>query len=280
MRLDYVNVFMSIVGSSLAWRSAEHDLRLPEMRIDVALLPGQTPEHSRSICIVIDVLRASSSIVTLLEGGASPVIAAASIENARALHERLPVYLLCGEKDGLPPEGFNYGNSPAEFSRLDFSNRGAILATSNGTRMLAAVAEAPAVLVGCLLNRAAVAEAALRIALERDLDIAVVCSAAYGGSTFVLEDAVGAGAIIDACLRTDASAEGSDAARFAADAFVTAARDLPGAVAAAYHARELSEAGFTEGVSHCARLDVSTVAPLLTRGEDGVLTLKARLPEA
>jgi 2-phosphosulfolactate phosphatase len=146
--------------------------------------------------------------------------------------------------------------------------------------MLAALAEAPTVLVGCLLNRTAVAEAALRIALERDLDIAVVCSAAYEGSTFVLEDALGAGAIIDACLRTDASVEASDAARFAAAAFVSAARDLSAAVASAYHAGELSEAGFAEDVSYCARLDVSTVAPLLTRGEDGVLTLRDRLPEA
>ncbi|HLC28053.1 MAG TPA: 2-phosphosulfolactate phosphatase [Dehalococcoidia bacterium] len=250
------------------------------MRIDVALLPGQIGNHSRSVCVVVDVLRASSSIVTLFERGASPVIAANSIENARALHERLPGYLLCGEKNGLPPGGFDYGNSPAEFSCLDLKGRGAILATSNGTRMLAALARAPAVLVGCLLNRTAIAEATLLVARERGLDIAAVCSAAYGGSTFVIEDALGAGAIIDACLRAEASVEASDAARFAADAFVTAARDLPAAVASAYHARELSEAGFTKDVSYCARLDVSTVAPLLTRGEDGVLTLRARLPEA
>jgi 2-phosphosulfolactate phosphatase len=236
----------------------------------------------------VDVLHASSSIVTLFERGASPAIAAASIENARALHERLPGYLLCGEKDGLPPGGFDYGNSPSEFSRLDLEGRGAILATSNGTRMLAALAKAPAVLVGCLLNRTAIAEAALLVAQERGLDIAAVCSAALrpgsgqapGGSTFVLEDALGAGAIIDACLRVDASVEASDAARFAADAFVTAARDLPAAVASAYHARELSEAGFAEDVSYCAQLDVSSLGPALERVEDGVLALRARLPQA
>lgn len=249
------------------------------MRIDVALVPSLELDRARSICVVVDVLRASSSIVTLIERGATPVIAAASIENARALHERLPGYLLCGEKDGVPPAGFDYGNSPAEFSRLDLEGRGAILATSNGTRMLAALAKAPAVLVGCLLNRTATAEAALLVAREAGLDIAAVCPAAYGESTFVLEDALGAGAIIDACLTADASVEATDAARFAAAAFVTAARDLPAAVASAYHARELSEAGFAEDVSYCARLDVSTVAPLLARGEDGVITLKARCPK-
>ena len=170
------------------------------MRIEVALLPTQTFDSSRSACIVVDVLRASSSIVTLLERGASPVIAAAGIDYALALHGRLPDYLLCGERGGLPPRGFDYGNSPAKFSRLALVGRGAILATSNGTRLLAELADAPAVIVGCLLNRTAAAGAAIAIARERDLDVAVVCSAAYGGTTFVLEDALGAGAIVDAAL--------------------------------------------------------------------------------
>ena len=185
------------------------------MRIDVALLPRQVPDHSRSVYIVVDVLRASSSLVTLLEQGASPVIAAAGIEDARVLRSRLPEYLLCGEKGGLPPAGFDYGNSPAEFSRVELTGRGAILATSNGTRMLAALAPAPAVLVGCLLNRTAAAEAALRVARKQELDIAVICSAALGGSTFVLEDALGAGAVVEAALEAEASLEASDAARFA-----------------------------------------------------------------
>jgi len=251
------------------------------MRIEVSLFPAQTFDASRSVCIVVDVLRASSSIVTLLERGASPVVAAAGIDEARALHGRLPDYLLCGERGGLPPRGFDYGNSPAEFSRLALAGRGAILATSNGTRLLAQLAQAPAVLVGCLLNRVAAASAAIAIARERDLDVAVVCSAAYGGTTFVLEDALGAGAIVDAALSAEPSLEAGDAARFARDAFL-AARDLSAAVASAYHANELIEAGFEEDVAYCARLDVSTVVPSLRRGEDGPLTLlpvAAQLPE-
>lgn len=253
------------------------------MRIDVALLPAQTFDNSRSICIVVDVLRASSSIVTLLERGASPVIAAANVEEARALNGHLTEYLLCGERGGLPPPGFDYGNSPAEFSRLALGDRGAILATSNGTRLLAQLADAPAVLVGCLLNRTAAAKAALKIARERDLDIAVVCSAAYGGATFVLEDALGAGAIVDAAICAASDIEAADAARFVRDAFLSAARDLPAAVASAYHAKELTEAGFAADVVYCARLDASAVVPELRREEDRSLALRpfaARLPEA
>jgi len=243
------------------------------MRIDVALLPNQQLDVSASVCVVVDVLRASSSIVTLLEGGASPVIAASDVEEARTLHQRLPQHVLCGEKGGLPPEGFNYGNSPAEFSRLDLEGRGAILATSNGTRLLAALAGAPAVVVGCLLNRAAAARAALRIAGERRLDITLVCSAAYGGSTFVLEDALGAGAIVDAAIAADEGLEAADAARFCREAFLSASRDLPDAISSSYHARELTESGFGEDVAYCARVDVSGAVPMLELGEDGTLGL-------
>lgn len=246
------------------------------MRIEVGLLPSQTTDVFRAVSVVVDVLRASSSIVTLLESGASRMVAAASVEEARALKERLADHLLCGERGGLPPEGFDCGNSPAEFSRLNLADRGVILATSNGTRLLAALADAPEVLVGCLLNRTACARAGLRIACERGLDISVVCSAAYGGSTFVLEDALGAGAIVDAAMAADETLECGDAARFARDAFVTASRDLMAAVASSYHARELAEAGFAADVQYCARLDVSEVVPVLERGEDGVLVVRGQ----
>jgi 2-phosphosulfolactate phosphatase len=251
------------------------------MHIDVALLPGQMTDDSRALYIVVDVLRASSSIVTLLEREAARVVAASSIHDARSLKSQLPDHLLCGERGGLPPEGFDYGNSPAEFSRAELAGRAVILVTSNGTRTMAALADASAVLVGCLLNRTACARIALALARERGLDISVVCSAAYGGSAFVLEDALGAGAIVDAAMSADSTLEVGDAARFARDAFVSDSRDLAAAVASAHHARELVETGFGEDVAYCARLDVSEVVPVLERGEDGSLLLRptARLPQ-
>jgi 2-phosphosulfolactate phosphatase len=247
------------------------------MQVDVALLPGQKFDPARCVCVVVDVLRASSSIVTLLERGAACVVAARDIGEARRLHERLPDHLLCGEKDGLPPPGFDHGNSPSEFARLDLGGRAVILATANGTRIMSALAkEAPVVLVGCLLNRSAIAAAAIGRAQERGLDVAVVCSAAYGGSVFVLEDALGAGAIADAAARNDASPALADAARFARGAFNIAQPRIGGAVRSAYHAQELVDAGFADDVAYCAQLDVSRVAPLVEVAEDGVLRITAR----
>ena len=245
-----------------------------ETQIDVALLPGQAFNPATNVCIIVDVLRASSSIVTLLERGCESVVAAADTRAARELHKWLPDHLLCGEEHGLPPKGFAYGNSPSEFSRLDLTGKRAILATSNGTRVLAATAaEAAVVLVGCLLNRTAAAQAAVEIAHKRALGVAIISSAAHGGGKFVLEDALGGGAIADAALRLP-NTEAADAARFAADAFRQSASDIEGEVRSAYHSQELIDAGLGEDVAYCAQVDVSSVAPMLERSEDGFFRLK------
>lgn len=226
------------------------------------------------MCVVVDVLRASSTIVTLLEQGVEAVIPAASVEEARALHERLPDHVLCGERGGLPPPGFDYGNSPVEFASLPLEGRAVILATSNGTRLLDRLAASPAVLVGALLNREAVAQAALRLAPERGCGVTVVAASAPDGVPIALEDALGAGAIAEAALRLDPSLDPSDAALFARDAFLSRAGDLAAALASSRHGRELIDAGLGEDVSYCSRLDVSRVVPRLERGEDGVLALR------
>ena len=90
----------------------------------------------------------------------------------------------------------------------------------------------------------------------------------------MLEDALGAGAIVDAAMAAEPRLEAGDAARFARDAFVTASRDLARALGSAYHARDLAAAGLEEDVAYCARLDVSEVVPALERGEDEMLVVR------
>ncbi len=245
------------------------------MRLDVALLPGQSTDYARSVCIIVDVLRASSSIVTILDRGAAEVLPAQNIDAARSLHSQFPGHILCGEQGGLPPDGFDYGNSPSEFSRLDLSAKPVILATSNGTRVLALVAEtAAAVLIGAAINRTAAAKAALEVARDRGLDIAVICSAAHSGATFVLEDALGAAAIADAAATADPSLQLSDAARFARDSFLQSASEIPAVIRSAYHAQELVDIGLADDVAYCAQIDKSPTVPILERGDEGLLVLR------
>jgi 2-phosphosulfolactate phosphatase len=247
------------------------------MRIDVALLPDLVANED-SVFAVVDVLRASSAIVTLLERGVPAVIPAASVEQARELRERLPDHLLCGERNSLPPPGFDHGNSPTEFAALEPRGRSAILATSNGTRVLARLAAAPAVLVGSLLNREATAKAMLALSAERGRDATVVCAGSAYATSLALEDALGAGAIVEAALRFEGSLQPSDAALLARDAFLARRGDLPSALASSDHGSELMAAGFSVDIAYCARLDVSSAVPLLRRDEDGLLKLAPLRP--
>ena len=161
------------------------------LALDVAFLPGEAASLEGRVAVVIDVLRASSTIVTLFDRGAASIGLAASVEEARSEPKQvLGPRVLCGEVGGLPPYGFDYGNSPTEFAQLDFSGKHVVMATTNGTAAVRACARASAVLVGCLLNANAVIRECLN--LLGDLQgLALVCAGRQG--QFVLDDAVAAG---------------------------------------------------------------------------------------
>ncbi len=249
------------------------------MRLDVVPVPALLIDLSGQVCIVVDVLRASSTIVTMLERGAQEVLLAPTIEEARSLHRELPRYLLCGEEGGLPPSGFDYGNSPSEFSALDLKGQRAILCTSNGTRAILAAAGAPLVLVGCLLNATAVASAAWREASARGLGIAVVCAGEEGSSAFAAEDALGAGAIVDAIVdssrRWPTALQLTDEARAAVEYYRAQRGREETALEETAHGRDLLALGFGQDLAFCARRDKFSAVPCLERDERERLVLRA-----
>jgi 2-phosphosulfolactate phosphatase len=171
------------------------------VRLDVASLPSLLREPRASVCLVIDALRASSSMVTLLAGGVREIVVAESVAAARRL---------AGEENGLAPRAFDFGNSPSEFDRADLRDRRLVLATTNGTRALRRLTPSPLVLVGALLNASAAVETLLSEAAERQLDAALVCAGIEQGKAVSLEDTFVAGARVDRFaavprLRRDAS---------------------------------------------------------------------------
>jgi 2-phosphosulfolactate phosphatase len=165
------------------------------MILSVALLPELAGDISNSVCIVIDVLRATTVVATLFERGCPRVYTAASHDVARSF-ARSNGYELAGETGGLKEPDFDYGNSPTEFYGLDFTNRPVVISTTNGTRAVTAVSSAPAVLLGAAVNRMAVSRAAWQSALQNERDIVVVCSGT--NRQFTLEDATVAGLYVEA----------------------------------------------------------------------------------
>ena len=164
------------------------------MQLNVFFTPaeiGANESQPDDIYIVVDVIRATTTMAVMFDQGAARVLAAATVEQAREAALKVPGRLLCGERNVKPLPGFDYGNSPVQFSQLDLSGRELILTTTNGTRAFHACPTQTTRLAGCFYNAQAVMSHALKLALERNSNIALVCSGELG--YFALDDAVCAG---------------------------------------------------------------------------------------
>jgi 2-phosphosulfolactate phosphatase len=214
--------------------------------VHVAFTPGEAGEAP--LGIVVDVLRATSTIAQALASGHARVFCCAEIEEARALREELGEGLLGGERGAVRIEGFDVGASPREF--LSPSSDPLVLSTTNGTRtILRAAGACEEVVLGSLLNLEAVA----RAAQERGEDVAVVCAGFKGA--FALDDAYCAGRIVQLL-----DAERSDAA-LAAELVAQAFPDA----SAGLNARTYGPPGLEEDIAFCARESVLDVVPRLAR---------------
>ncbi len=116
----------------------------------------------RAVAVVVDALRASATAAALLHAGAVEILAVPTVEGALAAHGERPGALLYGERGGLPPEGFDYGNSPAEAHHA--AGRRVVFTTTTGAGRLGQCAGARAVLMGTVVNASAAVGAALRLA--------------------------------------------------------------------------------------------------------------------
>lgn len=143
--------------------------------------------------VVIDVLRATSVMVTALGHGASRIITCREVDEARQLSQQFASRpLLCGERGCQPIDGFDLGNSPAEYERKRVEDRVLVLTTTNGTRAIAAVERVPRLLIASFLNLSAVVDAVTQF--QR---VHLVCAGTEGHVT--LEDVLLAGAILWKC---------------------------------------------------------------------------------
>jgi 2-phosphosulfolactate phosphatase len=154
---------------------------------------------SRTTCVVFDILRATTSMITALANGAVAVLPVAGIPEALALRRRRPDLLLAGERDGLPIRAaqtggidFEFGNSPREFTSDKVRGKTIVTTTTNGTRALKACARAQTTLVGSFLNLTPVADWMTRHPSD---GLVVVCSGTFEQAAY--EDVMAAGALLD-----------------------------------------------------------------------------------
>ena len=221
------------------------------MRVHVAFTPAE--EVSAPVGIVVDVLRATSTITQALSAGYRRVLCCAEIDEARTVAAGEGNAVLGGERKTVRIDGFDFGNSPREFTEPAAETL--VLTTTNGTRLLLAAAErCNLVLVGSLLNLAAVAQAAREQGVE---DVAVLCAGVKG--ELAMDDAYCAGRI--ALELAGEPADSAAAAIRLAGSFSTAEDGL----SASQSARNLQASGLQDDIAYCARQSVLTAVPRFTR---------------
>jgi 2-phosphosulfolactate phosphatase len=155
------------------------------MKIDVILSNahfGQAPliDITNQICLVIDVIRATSTITTALGCGADNVIIAPSSDDAFKARSSFPNAILCGEDRGIKIEGFDFDNSPLQLSGLDLSRRSVVLKTTNGTESILKARDAVETLTLSILNLHYTMDYALKASKQKRSDLLFLCSGKWG----------------------------------------------------------------------------------------------------
>jgi 2-phosphosulfolactate phosphatase len=235
-----------------------------ELCIDAVLTPADVQSADlNNICIVVDVLRASSTIVTLLSKGCRRVYTVETISDACSLAQSKGL-LLVGERNGIKVDGFDYGNSPFELEGFEPDGREAVLTTTNGTKAVQKVSAAPEVLIGCFLNAKACCMMALELSHRHDTGINIICAGEKG--RFVLDDAFCTGYLV-AVLAEMADFNGtkvklSDAAQ-AAGKLYRSYPDIRSGFLDSYSGQRLMEINSAEDLTACGKIDITEVVPVL-----------------
>jgi 2-phosphosulfolactate phosphatase len=238
------------------------------VRVDVALTPAAVVPGALAgaTALVIDVLRASTSMITALANGCLALVPVAEVDEARRRVAGLAGALLAGERGGDPPEGFDLGNSPLEFTRPRVGGRTIVFTTSNGTRALIAARPATMIGVAGFANLSAAAD----WALAQERSIVVVCAGELGAPS--VEDEVCAGLLVDRVLNQQAGAVPGPAARAALEAGRPYIKDLGRLGQDSPHARKLVSRGRGPDVTACLMLDGFALVPVYRADVDKVVS--------
>ncbi|MDD3920347.1 MAG: 2-phosphosulfolactate phosphatase [Eubacteriales bacterium] len=234
------------------------------MKIEVMATPQDVSEPylRGKIVIVIDVLRASTTIMTALEHGATQVIPAIDVEEATMIAGRIGRgnYLLGGERHALKMPDYDFGNSPVEYTRRAVEDKTLIFTTTNGTAAILAARGAYRLLIGCMRNRTAVA----KLALAEERDIVLLCAGTEG--SFSADDICCAGAIVEAInAGLNAPAQYNDLA-LVSSLIYAGWKDGSADLAKTKHYHYLQSLQLQDDLTYCFEMDKSDTVPEYKNG--------------
>jgi 2-phosphosulfolactate phosphatase len=228
--------------------------------LEVCLSPALLHLYDVKNCIVviIDVLRATSTICTALYNGATKVIPVSSVAECVSIGKQLGA-VTAGERDGMIAEGLLNGNSPFEYSREFIQHKTLVLTTTNGTKLLHMAKDAVQIITGSFPNISAVCD----YLVAQKLPVILGCAA--WKDRVNLEDTLFAGAVVSR-IKEHFSIN-CDSAIMAESVYNTSKEDIFGFMTQASHFKRLANYGLEKDIRYCLSPDGANVLPIFRNGE-------------
>ena len=229
--------------------------------IEVCFSPklfGNIQTTSGFVTVVVDILRATTSICAAIACGAKSVIPVSSLEEAKELKQK--GFAVAAERDGLRLDFADFGNSAFDFMKKDVSGLDIVFSTTNGTVAMEMAKSSEAVVLGAFINLSALTD----FLIKTDKNIVILCSG--WKNMFCLEDSIFAGALIEKLTEKQEYDIQCDSALASVDLWVTAKNDLFGYIQKAAHRKRLRMLGVDDVLEYCFTLDAVDAVPVLKDG--------------
>ncbi len=234
------------------------------MYIDVLITPAENTDFKNKTVIIIDVLRASTTILTALQNGANSVHLVVSVEDALKAKSRNPKFILGGERGGLRQTGFDLGNSPLEYIPEKVKDQDLVLTTTNGTLAANKAFTADNILIGCFRNLQAIVDHISKV----QNDVIFFCAGNDG--RFSIDDTICAAIIVKKISILITDVQLSESAKFILETDIIRFgmhENMEGAITSimqnSYHGQRLIKLGFEQDVIYCSELSRVNLVPKL-----------------
>lgn len=227
------------------------------MTIEVCFSPAMYPEFKKddSVVVIVDILRATSAIVTAFMNGVKRIIPVATLEEAKQY--KLKGYFVAAERDGIVRDFADFGNSPYNFKRELIEGREIVYSTTNGTNCIMMASHSSQVIIGSYLNLNAVAD----YVISRKKDVVILCAGWKG--KFNLEDSLFAGALSELILKDRNYNTICDSVHASIDLWNIARNDLMNYIEKAAQRHRLKKNNLDDVIGYCHTLNLTSVIPVL-----------------
>ncbi|HUW91699.1 MAG TPA: 2-phosphosulfolactate phosphatase [Bacteroidales bacterium] len=228
--------------------------------LEICFSPAMFGAHAdkEAVVVIIDILRATSSICTAFANGVSRIIPVSTVEEARGMKKN--GYLLAAERDGFVLDFADFGNSPFNFSPEIVKGRVVAYSTTNGTGLMQMASRCHAVVIGSYLNFTSIC----RWLINQDRKVIIIC--AGWKQRFNLEDTLCAGAMAEKLMADGDFTTVCDSVHASLDLWHLAKNDILGYIEKAAQRSRLRDKGLDDCLEYCHTFDITTVIPVLQEG--------------